>query len=157
MKYGNKVSVSQEGEFQLGYLYRTIEEHINRFAAQDGCPFTVADIAVRMGDTLRLKGEEIRKELRIRESLPTLREASGQERAPNPSQNLDVVAQSGKPLKRYLSKKALSAIRLAQKERWAKYHAAKKKSKRTAAQTRAARANAIKARAAYMAKRRKVA
>jgi hypothetical protein len=132
-------SAAQEAEFRFGYLYRTIEEHINAFATQAGGAIAVDIIADRVGSLLRLKAEEIRSQLGASELLLEMREngTSAGRRAGYPAgaaarSALYVPARfggaldaHGQPRKRHLSKKALKAISDAQRARWARVKAEK--------------------------------
>jgi hypothetical protein len=132
-------SAAQEAEFRFGYLYRTIEEHINAFATQAGGAIAVDIIADRVGSLLRLKAEEIRSQLGASELLLEMREngTSAGRRAGYPAgaaarSALYVPARfggaldaHGQPRKRHLSRKALKAISDAQKARWARVKAEK--------------------------------
>ena len=41
-------ATKEAAEFNFGYLYREIEEHINNYTAQPGCPYTGTDITLRI-------------------------------------------------------------------------------------------------------------
>jgi hypothetical protein len=65
------LSSSETTAFNFGYFYRTIEEHINSFAAQEGCPFTVTDVALRLVELLETK--TLREGARDSELVPEVR------------------------------------------------------------------------------------
>jgi hypothetical protein len=114
-------ATTQADEFNFGYFYRTLEEHVNAFAAQEGCPFTLADIAVRVGGLLQDKA--LREQLRNPELV-------SQVRADSAGVGLRRADQSGEALyvrphaRRTLSVKARQAIAKAQRARWRKFHVA---------------------------------
>jgi hypothetical protein len=121
-----------EAEFNFGYLYRTIENHIDAFAAEAGNTFAVDHIADRVGQLLRVKAEKIRAQLGAAELLLEMRQngasagrGAGHHGGASARSPLFGGAFDDRPLKkkRHLSKKALRAISKAQKERWAKFHA----------------------------------
>jgi hypothetical protein len=105
----------QEAEFNFGYFYRTLEEHVNAFAAQEGCPFTLTDIAVRVGGLLQDKA--LREQLRDSELVSQVRqdgEGTGLRRAAGAEAALHVRPHAG----RTLSATARASIARAQRKRW---------------------------------------
>lgn len=65
-----------EAEFftNFGIVYRTIEEHIERFAKEAGPAHSIADITDRVGELLRLKAKNVRAQHRASELLFEMRE-----------------------------------------------------------------------------------
>ena len=122
---------TEEAEFSFGHFYRTIEEHIESFATQEGSPFTVSDVALRVGQLLQ--GQALREQLRNPELVSEVRKngaRSGLSGATLASSALHVrpfsygaLRADGRPRKRVLSAKAIKAISVAQRKRWAKFHA----------------------------------
>ena len=113
-------SSAPEAEFGFGYFYRTLEEHVNAFATQEGNPYTLTDIAVRVGELLQAKA--LRESLRDSELVPQVRTERAGTRLRGTGETgaaLYVRAHAG----RTLSKKARKAIAKAQKARWAIFHA----------------------------------
>lgn len=134
MKNGkNKSSFSEEVAVNFGYLYRTIEERIDAFAAQSGNPHSLADIADRMGELLRLKAENVRAVSGASEFLQQVREVgetTGQgtkaRRGRKTRKKVSGVTPAGRTLKRKrhrISVTARKRISRAQKKRWKEWHA----------------------------------
>jgi hypothetical protein len=128
-KHGSQSSSrpSEEAEFNFGYLYRTVENHIDAFAAEAGNTFAVDYIADRVGQLLRLKAEKIRAQLGAAELLLEMRQNGtsaggragyyGGAAARSPLSGGAFDGGALKP-KRILSAKAIRSISLAQKKRW---------------------------------------
>lgn len=78
MPYGRHVrednSSSQEAAERRGYFYRTIEEHIDRFAKEASAENSVADIADWVGQRLRAKAKALWEQHRATELLLEMRE-----------------------------------------------------------------------------------
>lgn len=148
----------KEAEFNFGVFYRTIEEHIESFAAQASCTLTLADIADRVGTLLRLKAENVRTQSGVTELLHQMRtnSASTSERAGHQAglatrEAIHVRSRTG----RTLSAAARRKIGAAVKARWAQKRALKrrqgKKRKLSTKQLRAMRENIAKGRAKRLA------
>lgn len=131
----SRASSAEEAEFSFGHFYRTIEEHIESYAAQAGNPFTLADIALRVGGLLQ--GQALREQLRDSELVSEVRKngaRSGLRGATLTSASLHVRPFNYGALKpkRVLSKDARDRIAKAQRERWAKFHASQDEKPRRA-------------------------
>jgi hypothetical protein len=115
-----------ESEFNFGYFYRTVEDHINAFAAQARNPLALADIADRVGELLRLKAATLRQQLGASELLLEMRQvgaAAGGGAADRAGLAAREALHVRSRARRTLSAKAIRAIKRAQKIRWAKFHA----------------------------------
>lgn len=142
----------KEAEFNFGYFYRTVEEHVDTFAAQAGNPFTIADIAVRVGELLRLKTKDVREASGAAELVSQVRETSAKKRTALAAKKVDV----GPRTRRTLSAAGRRKIAKVQRERWAKIRAekaGKKKRVLSKAQITTMRENAKTARAALARQR----
>jgi hypothetical protein len=115
-----------ENEFNFGYFYRTVEDHINAFAAQAGNHFALPDIADRVGELLRLKAATLRQQLGASELLLEMREV-GTSAGGGAADRAGLAAREAlyvRPrTRRTLSVRARKAIAKAQRERWARFHA----------------------------------
>jgi hypothetical protein len=122
-QHGNQPSGPSEAqnEFHFGYFYRTLEEHVNAFAAQEGCPYSVTDIALRVCQLLQDKA--LREQLRSPQLVSQVR-ADGEGTGLQGTTQSDAAFHVRPRGRRTLSAKALKAISDAQKKRWAKVHAA---------------------------------
>jgi hypothetical protein len=115
-----------EAEFAIGYFYRSLEEYLSAFCAQEGCPVTVTDLALRVGRLLQDKA--VRQEFRDSELVPEMRQNGARaglrgSTGTNPAFHVRALGDGTLKRKRVLSAKALKAISNAQKARWAKHHA----------------------------------
>lgn len=124
------VGASQEAEFNFGYFYRTIEEHLNTYAAQAGNPHSITDIALRVGRLLEAKA--LREELGASELVSQVRKNGagthrGEGSEPSEHEGLPSAALHVRARRhRTLSPEARKAISDAQRKRW-------KRAKRAAA------------------------
>ena len=114
-------SSASENEFSFGYFYRSIEEHVNQFAAQASGQITFSDIALRVGRLLQ--AASVREQLRNPELVSEVRSGAGGH-AGQSDWPAEAAFHVRPHARRTLSKKALKAISKAQKERWARFHAA---------------------------------
>lgn len=116
MKHGkNKPSIgSAQNEFNFGYFYRTIEEQVDSFTAQPGNPYTLTDIAVRVGALLGAKA--LRETLGDSKRVSQMRDTSSETRSAIQKKDMDVVTRP----RRTLSPEARERIAAAQRKRWAK-------------------------------------
>lgn len=118
-----------EAGFEFGYFYRSIEDHVNAFAAAAGGENSFSNIASRVARLL--DAASIRERGGNPELLPEVRQdfpANRNGRPPQPgydslsaSQALHVHARDREPLKRYMTKAARMRIARAQRKRWKRY------------------------------------
>jgi hypothetical protein len=140
-----------QNEFNFGYFYRTLEEHVNAFAEQEGCPYTLTDIALRVGQLLEAKA--LRQQSGSAQLVPQMRQnggGAGRRDQGDESGVHDDFASAEIHVRprhrRALSGRARKAIGEAQRRRWAKFHKAqdlpikKRRAKRSKRGSRAASA-----------------
>ena len=119
MKHG-KSGFSQEAEFKLGYVCRTLEEHLESYPAYASDASTLADAAERVALFFRAKAEALRRTSGAAELLQQMRQdgkTAGLYGASEKQQAVHVATRN----RRTLSAAARKRIARAQKLRWAKY------------------------------------
>ncbi len=125
MKHGGKsgtnskrkaVNLDPEAEFNFGYFYRTIEEQFDTFSGQAGNPYSLTDIALRVGALLEAKA--VRAELGNSQLVSEVWRAAAQRSATAEAEDVDVATRPDGSLKRRLSKRARMNIAKAQRKRW---------------------------------------
>lgn len=113
-----------EAEFNFGVFYRTVEEHIERFANEARGAFALADITDRVGLLLRTKAKNVRALSGASELLHEMREdreAVSEGRAVAPRSPSRAKVHDGAPARRALSAAARKRISQAQRLRWKKF------------------------------------
>lgn len=115
-------------EFEIGYIYRIVEEDINAFADQSSNRLSGPNIATRVGAILIAKAR--RQLLRVPDSVRRLRGSSGEGNSAMESVEVAALPHQDPPpvgkKKRVLSQTARNRIAAAQRARWAKYHKEKR-------------------------------
>ena len=122
---------AEEAAFRFGVLYRTVEEHIDAFAAQNSAAFTRADVSDRLSQLLQAKA--LREQLRNPELVRQVRQngtAAGLRGSAAALQAFHHAASGGGSLNgRRLSADARAKISEAQHKRWAKQRTQREKNR----------------------------
>src|SRR5215467_3367894 len=117
-QHGKSGGSSAQVDFGFGYFYRTLEEHIEAFAAQEGCPYSLAQLAERVAGLLQASA--LRQPFRNPELVPEMRQNGASAGLRGPLESGEEIHVRARP-RRTLSAKARRAIARAQRARWKKW------------------------------------